>query len=68
MKQARLVCALTFALIGAAAIAEAQGKPGTVPVGPPSTPVEHPTTPPEDPPDTLVDFVCSILPVPYLCD
>ena len=68
MRTCRLVSALVLALIGAAAMVEAHGKPGTVPVGPPPTPVEHPTTSPEDPPDSLTEFVCSILPVPYLCD
>lgn len=68
MRKMRLVYALAVALIGAAAVAEAQGKPGTAPVGPPATPVEHPTAPPENPPDSLTGFVCSILPVPYLCD
>jgi hypothetical protein len=52
----------------AVAMVEAQGKPATVPVGPPSTPVEPPSTPPENPPDSLIEFVCSILPVPHLCD
>jgi hypothetical protein len=65
MRHARLVCALAFALVGAAALVEA--KPAT-PVGPPTTPVQRPTTPPENPPDSLIEFVCSILPVPHLCD
>ena len=65
MRQTRLVYALALALVGAAAMVEA--KPAT-PVGPPSTPVERPSTPPENPPDSLLEFVCSILPVPHLCD
>ena len=65
MRQARLVYALAFALVGAAVMVEA--KP-TTPVGPPSTPVGRPSTPPDNPPDSLKEFVCSILPVPFLCD
>jgi hypothetical protein len=68
MRKLRLACALSVAVFGAAAMAQAQGKPGTVPVGPPATPVERPTAPPENPPDSLLEYVCSILPVPYLCD
>jgi hypothetical protein len=68
MQQIRLALAFAIALVGAAAMAEAAGKPPSVPVGPPSTPVEKPTTPPENPPDDLIDFVCSILAVPHLCD
>jgi hypothetical protein len=68
MRKLRLACALTIAVFGAAAMAQASGKPSTVPVGPPSTPVEKPATPPADPPGSLTDFVCSILAVPFLCD
>jgi hypothetical protein len=68
MKHLRLVCALTIALIGAAAMLEAQGRPGTAPPGPPSTPVAPPSTPPSNPPGSLIDYICSILPVPFLCD
>ena len=68
MRKLRLACALAVAVFGAAGMAQAQGKPSTVPVGPPTTPVERPTAPPENPPDSLLDYVCSILPVPYLCD
>jgi hypothetical protein len=68
MSKYRLGCALALAIVGATAIAEAQGKPGTVPVGPPTTPVTRPSVPPSNPPTTLIQFVCSILPVPYLCD
>lgn len=68
MRQLRLVCAFALAMFGAVAMVEAQGKPSTVPVGPPSTPVEPPTAPPVDPPDSVLDYICSILPVPYLCD
>ena len=66
MKHLRLALALTFAVMGASVITEAQGKPSTLPVGPPSTPVGAPDTPPA--PGSMVDYVCSILPVPYLCD
>lgn len=66
MRKLQLVLALT--VFAAVAMLEAQGKPSTVPVGPPSTPVEAPATPPADPPGDLIGFVCSILPVPYLCD
>jgi len=65
MRQFRLVLALTLAVVGAAAVAQAQGKPGNVPVGPPSTPVQGPETPANPP---LTQWVCSWLPVPYLCD
>jgi hypothetical protein len=68
MRYIRLASALCFAVIIAVGMVQAQGKPSTVPVGPPTTPVEAPPTPPADPPDSLIDFVCSILPVPYLCD
>ena len=66
MRKLQLVLALTvFAWI---ATLEAQGKPAWVPVGPPETPVQAPATPPVDPPDSVLDYVCSIVPVPYLCD
>jgi hypothetical protein len=65
MQQTRLACAMAFALVGAAALVEA--KPAT-PVGPPSTPLERSTTPPANPPESLIEFVCSILPAPHLCD
>lgn len=68
MRNLRLACALAVAVFGAAVVAQAQGKPGSVPVGPPATPVGAPATPPENPPDSLIEFVCSILPVPFLCD
>jgi hypothetical protein len=68
MRKLRLSCAFTLAVLGAAAMVQAQGKPGSVPVGPPSTPVERPTTPPENPPDSILEYICSLLPVPYLCD
>ena len=68
MRKVQLGFALALTIIGSAAIAQAQGKPDWVPVGPPSTPVEKPATPPADPPGDLTAFVCSILPVPYLCD
>ncbi|HJU72200.1 MAG TPA: hypothetical protein VJ717_00530 [Gemmatimonadaceae bacterium] len=68
MKTTRLAMAFSLALFGAATLAQANGKPSTTPVGPPTTPVERPTVPPADPPDSLIEFVCSILPVPYLCD
>ena len=68
MRQLRLVCALAVCVFATVAMLEAQGKPSTVPVGPPETPVTKPETPPADPPDSLVDFVCSIVPVPHLCD
>ena len=48
MKHLRLACALAFALFGAAAMAEAAGKPAWAP--------------PADPPDTLLDYACSLLP------
>jgi hypothetical protein len=67
MRQLRLMSALAIAMICAAAMVEAH-KPSTLPVGPPSTPVERPNTPPADPPSSLIAFVCSILPVPHLCD
>ena len=68
MRKLQLVCALALAVFAGAAMLEAQGKPATVPVGPPETPVEAPTTPPEVAPDSLIDYVCLLLPVPYLCD
>ena len=67
-RQLLLTSALALAVIGATAMVEARGKPSTVPVGPPSTPVEHPSAPPENPPSDLTAWLCSILPVPYLCD
>jgi hypothetical protein len=67
MRNAQL-WALVLTIVSGAAILEAQGKPSSVPVGPPSTPVAPPATPPADPPSDLVEYVCSILPVPYLCD
>ncbi len=63
-----LMFALALTILSTAAITQAQGKPTWVPVGPPSTPVEPPATPPADPPSDLIAFVCSILPVPHLCD
>jgi hypothetical protein len=68
MRKLQLSFALALAIFGAAALVQAQGKPATVPVGPPSTPVEKPATPPENPPDSVIDFICARLPVPYLCD
>jgi len=68
MNKYRLGCALALAIIGATAIAEGQGKPATAPPGPPVTPVGKPSTPPVDPPTSLIVRLCSILPVPYLCD
>ena len=68
MRKLQLVCALAVTVFATGAMLEAQGKPSSVPVGPPQTPVVKPDTPPVDPPDSLVDFVCSMLPVPYLCD
>ena len=68
MHKFQLVCALAVAIFASAAMLEAQGKPSWVPVGPPETPVQKPETPPVDPPASLIDHVCSILPVPYLCD
>ena len=65
MKQLRLAMALTIAVMGASVITEAQGKPSTVPVGPPATPVTKPTTPPA--PGSMTDYVCTFLSVPYLC-
>ena len=65
MKQLRLAMALAIAMIGATAITEAQGKPSTAPVGPPSTPVTKPSTPPA--PGSMTDYVCSLLSVPHLC-
>ena len=57
--------ALTIAVMGASVITQAQGKPSTVPVGPPSTPVGKPSTPPA--PGSMTDYACSFLSVPYLC-
>lgn len=68
MRKQRLVFALLMTIVAGASMAEAQGKPSWVPVGPPSTPVAPPAVPPVDPPSSLIDYVCSILPVPYLCD
>ena len=48
MKHMRLVFALSLAVFGAAAMAEASGKPSWVP--------------PSNPPDTLLEFACSLLP------
>jgi hypothetical protein len=64
----RLASVAALALTLAGGILNAQGRPETTPVGPPSTPVEKPATPPANPPDSLIEFVCSILPVPNLCD
>ena len=68
MRKLQLVCALAVSIFATSAMLEAGGKPAWVPVGPPDTPVQGPATPPADPPDSLVDFVCSIVSVPYLCD
>ena len=69
MQRLQLACVLAVTLVGAAAIVEAQGRPGGVPVGPPQTPVAKPATPPADPPRSLIDYICSILPgIPYLCN
>jgi hypothetical protein len=48
MKRLRLACALAVAVVGAATVAEAKGKPGFVP--------------PSDPPTTLQQYACSLLP------
>jgi hypothetical protein len=48
MKHMRLIFALSLAVFGAAAMAEAAGKPSWVP--------------PSNPPDTLLAYVCSLLP------
>ena len=48
MKHLRLACALGIALFGATAMAEAAGKPAWAP--------------PSNPPETLKDYVCSLLP------
>jgi hypothetical protein len=48
MKQLRLVVALSLAVFGAAALAEAAGKPSWAP--------------PSNPPDTLTAYACSLLP------
>jgi hypothetical protein len=48
MKHMRLVFALSLAVLGAAAMAEAAGRPSFAP--------------PSDPPDTLLEYICSILP------
>ena len=68
MRKLQLSFAFALAAFAAVAIVEAQGKPATVPVGPPATPVAPPATPPANPPGSLIDYVCSMLPVPYLCD
>jgi len=48
MNYQRLVLAFCFAVLGAAAMAEAGGKPSWAP--------------PSDPPQTLLDYACSLLP------
>ena len=48
MRHLRLACALAIAVFGAAAMAEAAGKPAWAP--------------PSDPPDTLLHYVCTLLP------
>ena len=48
MKSLRLACAFAIAIFGAAALAEAHGKPSFVP--------------PSDPPATLLEYACSLLP------
>ena len=48
MKQMRLMIALSLAVFGATAMAEAAGKPSWVP--------------PSNPPDTVLAFACSLLP------
>jgi hypothetical protein len=48
MKRLRLACALAVTILGAATIAQAQGKPSFAP--------------PSDPPNTLKEHVCSLLP------
>jgi hypothetical protein len=68
MRHLRIAVAFSLALFAAATIATAQGKPASVPVGPPSTPVAPPSVPPAEPPSSLTDYVCGLLPVPYLCD
>ena len=69
MRNALRICyGLALVVMLATTALDAQGKPAWVPVGPPSVPVEPPATPPADPPSDLVAFVCSLLPVPYLCD
>ena len=68
MRKVQLAFALALAMVAAAAIVEAQGKPDWVPVGPPDTPVGGPETPPADPPDSVLEFVCSIVAIPHLCD
>lgn len=60
MKHFRLACALAVAIIGAATVTYAEGKP--------------PFAPPSDPPDTLLEYACSLLPsavashVPFCAD
>lgn len=68
MRHARLAYAFAIALLGATVVAEAQGRPANTPPGPPPAPVPAPIVPPENPSDSLIEFVCSMLPVPYLCD
>lgn len=48
MKHLRLVVALSLAVFGATAMAEAAGKPSWAP--------------PSNPPDTLLTYACSLLP------
>ena len=48
MRNMKLVIALTLAVLGASAIAEAGGQPGWVP--------------PSNPPDSILSYVCSLLP------
>ena len=48
MKHMRLVIALSLSVFGAAAMAEAGGKPAWAP--------------PSNPPDTLLTYACSLLP------
>jgi hypothetical protein len=60
MKKLRLVCGLAFAILAAAAVAEAGGKPAGLP--------------PANPPDGLPGLICSILPegvaswIPFCAD
>jgi hypothetical protein len=54
MKHLRLVAALAFALLGAVALVEAQGKPAGVP--------------PTEPPDDVLAVVCSYLPFLPFCE
>jgi hypothetical protein len=48
MRHLRIAFALAIALLGASAMAEAAGKPAWAP--------------PSNPPDTLLGYVCSLLP------